>query len=145
MGYLDHTHSNTRLPKVAKRWIRVRGFYGPQKALIELRYPPKARRAKGWFYTPKTGKPIPINTAGFIAKEKQGKVSFSMPTPDGPIHIETTKVVYRYRPAKEWGLLGKLAKPWVGDPKTTTFRATITWPNGTETKGILEQAAISND
>ena len=34
---------------------------------------------------------------------------------------------------------------FVGDPKTTTFRATITWPNGTQTKGILEQAAIRDE
>ena len=145
MGYLDHTHSNTRLPKVADRWIRIRGFYGPRKVLVEMRYPPKTSRAKTWMYTANTQAPVTLNTGALLAKERRGQVSFSLPTAEGDVRIETTQVLYRYRPAKEWGLLGRLAKPWVGDPKTTTFRAKMTWPDGKTTLGILEQASIRND
>ena len=46
-GYLDHTRSNTRLPKVAMRWLRFRGFRGAQPVLAEVRYSPSGQ-VSGW-------------------------------------------------------------------------------------------------
>jgi hypothetical protein len=68
--------------------------------------------------------------------------SVHIQTPFG--EVKTTKRLYVYRPAKEWGLLGRVAKPWVGNPTTKTYQATITRTNGAKVLGILEHVTIKN-
>ncbi|MEE2789360.1 MAG: hypothetical protein VX589_18625 [Myxococcota bacterium] len=144
-AYLDHTRSNTRLPKVAKKWLRFRGFHGARPCLLALRFPPKAGALKGWIWTGRAGGPMGVKATDVSIDDTRSSPSVKVKTTAGVLASKTTSVVYRYRPAKEWGLLGRLAKPWVGDPETSTFKATLTWPDGTQTHGILERAAIEDD
>ena len=139
MGYLDHTRSNTRLPKIASRWLRFRGFKGTKRLLLEIRYDPKGR-ATGWQWLEGTPKPAALSLTGLKLNAKRDAVSLNSAVGT----LTTSSVIYRYRPAKEWGMLGRLAKPWVGDPETRTFRASLTLSDGQTIQGILEQAQIAN-
>ena len=139
MGYLDHTRSNTRLPKIASRWLRFRGFKGTKRLLLEIRYDPKGR-ATGWQWLEGTPKPAALSLTGLKLNAKRNAVSLNSEVGT----LTTSSVIYRYRPAKEWGMLGRLAKPWVGDPETRTFRASLTLSDGQTIQGILEQAQIAN-
>jgi len=139
MGYMDHSRSNTRLPKVASRWLRFRGFSGEKKCLVEIRYSPSGK-ARGWLWEEDSKRPTKLELSDLERSEKGDTLSFSF----GGNQVKTSALIYRYQPAKEWGLLGRLAKPWVGDPETRTYRATMTRADGTTTSGILEQSKITD-
>ena len=55
--------------------------------------------------------------------------------------MKATHVLYHYEPAKAYGVLGSLAKNWVGDPITQTYAGEITWPGGSA-KGVIEHILI---
>lgn len=138
MGYLDHSRSNTRLPKVAARWLRFRGFQGSKRVLLELRDDPSGK-VSGWRWVEGEAKPSPVQLGGLKVKASLKEVSVALSS----LSLKTSSLIYRYRPAKEWGVLGRLAKPWVGDPETRTFKATLTLPDGQTVSGILEHAQIA--
>ena len=137
-AYLDHTRSNTRLPKVASKWLRFRGFTGDKPTLIEIRYSPKGQPS-GWGWSRGDAKPTRLDLSGLKLHARRDAVRIELPIGV----LQTSALIYRYRPAKEWGVLGRLAKPWVGDPETRTFRATLTRPDGTKISGIFEHALIT--
>ena len=138
-AYLDHSRSNTRLPKAAKQWLRFRGFRGAKQVLLEYRQPPEGRTV-GWHWSP-GGQPE--QATGTLAIKFQG--SQERPTVSTALGtITTQKKLYAYRPAKEWGMLGKIAKPWVGDPVTTTYAATLKLGDGSMVTGILEHVKITD-
>lgn len=138
MGYLDHSRSNTRLPKVASRWLRFRGFVGTKRLLFELRNDPQGK-ATAWVWSEGEAKPSSAQLKALKVQATGKEVSVDWDT----FSLKTTSLLYRYRPAKEWGMLGRLAKPWVGDPETRTYRAILTLADGQKISGILEHAQIN--
>ncbi|MEE2755454.1 MAG: hypothetical protein VYA30_02280 [Myxococcota bacterium] len=138
-GYLDHSRSNTRLPKVAQQWVRFRGFVGADQVLIEYKKDADGKPT-GWIWKKSVGKPKAVPQSAYDVK-KFGS-GLKLATAVGT--IKTQKTLYAYRPAKEWGLLGKMAKPWVGDPITTTYAATLVNQDGTSISGILEYVKITD-
>ena len=139
MGYMDHTRSNTRLPKIASRWLRFRGLSGAKKTLMEIRYSPEGK-AQGWQWVEGKAAPEKIDLTGLRLSAQANALSFSI----GAHRVSTSELLYSYEPVKEWGFVGWLAKPWVGNPETRTFRATLALADGQEIRGILEESRLQN-
>ena len=161
-GYLDHGRSNTLMPKVAKGWFKFRGIVGETPIILEVRTAPNGSK-KGWIWHAlekgKWGKPKKLTTTELKswtlnlsrkAKLKGEDETTTEPMPQltlkwskggGSLEIKATKPLYRYEPAKAYGLMGRLAKSWVGDPITRTYEATAKWPQG-EAKGLIEYILI---
>ena len=57
-------------------------------------------------------------------------------------HHPTQNKLYAYRPAKEWGMLGRKTC-W--NPVTTTYAATLKLGDGSTVTGILEHVKITDD
>jgi len=137
--HLDHSRSNTLLPKVAGCWMRFRGFSGAAPALLQVRIPPQGKVSKAWTWPLANPAPATVDSSGV----QFGKTSAGLPKLTvGGYAVEPTKTVYRYRPTEAYGALGKLAAPWIGDPTTTTYSATATDPAGAQIAGILEVSEI---
>jgi hypothetical protein len=155
-GYLDHGRSNTLLPKVAKSWFRFRGFQGKTPVLFEFREGVKTKD-RAWIYANTDKTPQALNgkvmnswkidtSAKGVLKTKSGSKKVALPQasmqlPQGILIMKATDVLYHYEPAKAYGLLGSLAKNWVGDPITQTYVGEITWPGGSA-KGVIEHILI---
>ena len=137
--HLDHSRSNTLLPKVASCWMRFRGFSGAEPTLLQVRLPAGSAAPKAWSWPLSTAAPAAVPSSAV----KVGKASGGMPQfTVGAYAVKPTRTVYRYRPTEAYGALGKLAAPWIGDPTTTTYRASATGPAGVQITGILEVSEI---
>ncbi len=141
--YLDHARSTLLLPDVADSWYRFRGFYGPTPTLVEVRYGPKGESPKGWYWASPDTHPRPVS-GQILRNIDADKIGLKVPTDKGHMIITTERSLYVYRPTRQYGLMGKLVKPWVGDPKVTSFRAKMTLPNGSVIRGVLEQTVVSD-
>jgi hypothetical protein len=139
-AHLDHSRSNTLLPEVAQCWMRFRGFSGASPILLQVRMPPEGAPV-GWAWPLAEAAPRAVDAANltaFIGADGQPRLTVDGTTvsPDRPL--------YRYRPTEAYGALGRLAAPWIGDPTTTTYRATASVDGGT-VRGILEVSQIVAD
>ena len=91
----------------------------------------------------------PCQSSHGAAKPKLQGGTRSQPTGtgspfNGKVHAETQpQLLHRYRPVADYGLLGNLYKPWIGDPTTTTYHATVTLEDGTVIRGLYETAQIA--
>jgi hypothetical protein len=140
-GYLDHTRSNAILKNLANRWIRFRGFRGQSPVLFEVRYPPRGA-AQSWLWTQGSAKAI--KGSDIKVSGKAASLNITLKASIGSGKIKARKVIYRYQPAKQYGLLGRLAKPWVGNPKIITSQGELTLEDGTVVTGILEEARFAD-
>ena len=82
--------------------------------------------------------PQTVDLSGLNFQRGDGWASFVLPSGG----VSTTRELYAYRPAEQWGTLGALAKPLVGNPVTRTFAATQARAGGA-VKGILEYVEIN--
>ncbi|MEE2752166.1 MAG: hypothetical protein VX519_12110 [Myxococcota bacterium] len=138
-AHLDHSRSNTLLPKAASCWMRFRGFWGAEPALVQVRMPPQNRPPKAWTWPMANAAP----SAASAATVQVGKTAKGLPSLTvGDYALEATAKVYRYRPTEAYGALGRLAAPLIGDPTTTTYQAQGTSPGGAEISGILETLEV---
>ena len=141
--HLDHSRSNTLLPKVADCWMRFRGFSGSPPLLLQVRVPPGSATPSGWSWP--LDAPGPTAAApgqSTVGKTASGAHRFSVAGPAGTYAVAPTRQIYRYRPTESYGMVGKLAAPWIGDPTTTTYAAQATTPSGGTVTGILEVSEI---
>lgn len=141
-AYLDRTLSNVLLPDIADAWYRFRGFFGTQPVLIEIRFPPEKAKPVGWIWQGDGGRPTPLDSAIKLTKSKGG-IQLNFSQAGQTFTLRSTQRVYEYEPVKEHGIMGRLAKPWIGDPKISTFRAKMTGGKNGPVVGILEQADIN--
>lgn len=139
-AHLDHSRSNTLLPEVARCWMRFRGFSGTSPVLLQVRMPPHGPPT-GWVWPLSDGAPHAVDAAGITTDV----VADGLPrlTVDG-IAVSPDAQLYRYRPTEAYGALGRLAAPWIGDPTTTTYRASAS-VEGNTVRGILEVSQIVTD
>ena len=142
-AYMDHARSTLLLPDIAQSWYRFRGFYGPVPTLVEVRYGPKGEGPVGWIWTAPSLHPRPIK--GQVVRNIDGdRLGLKVPSPKGDLIITTEQNLFTYRPARQYGLIGRLAKPWVGDPKVVTYRAKLVRPDGSVIRGILERTQVED-
>ena len=140
-GFLDHTRSTAMPPDVASKWFHFRGFHGGSPAIVKLRLAPKAGSPSGWIWQSGEAKPSKVSGAK-LRGGKGGKPSASMKGLGGSCKVAATKKLFTYKPAEAYGVLGKMATTFIGETTTTTWRATLTKPDGTKVQGILEQTVI---
>ena len=62
--HLDHSRSNTLLPKVAGCWMRFRGFFGPAPILLQVRVPPDGAAPTGWAWPLSEGAATAVDAGG---------------------------------------------------------------------------------
>ena len=130
-GYaqLDHSRSNALLPDVAKGWYRFRGFRGSQPVFAQLRIAPNGEKT-GWVYDKTSSKEYALQGAN----TGTDSVLF---TELGGLVLSPVNIIYEYRPLESYGMLGSLAKAWIGNPVTRTYRGMTNF-QGEEILGILE-------
>ncbi len=138
-AHLDHSRSNALLPKVSACWLRFRGLNGATPILLQARVPARGVTHVGWSWSTTQGSP---KAAASITLGSQTVGSTTL-TVDG-IKVTPTSQIYRYRPTASYGMLGKLAAPWIGDPTTTTYNAKATTPAGATVTGVLEVSEIES-
>ena len=129
MGYLDHTRSTTMLPKIAAGWYRFRGYYGDTVMLVQARLPASGGAAQGFVWSVDG-----VTALSDFTVVGHAPIALAV----GDAQLVAAERIYQYKPAEQYGMLGDLAKPFVGDPTTTTYRATMTLPTGGEVRGTLE-------
>ena len=130
---LDHTRSNTILPKIAKGWYRYRGFDGETPILAQVRSTPKGKQI-GWVYDPSAKKVSTLLSATLNTESV-------LNTDNGALRVQPSKMIYEYRPLESYGIMGSVAKAFVGNPVTRTYHAVATW-KGSQSSGILEWVQI---
>ena len=130
-GYaqLDHSRSNALLPDIAKKWVRFRGFRGGTPFFAQLRVSPKGAK-KGWVYDYNNKKEFPISKVQLGADP-------TLTFENGNLVLTPASIIYEYRPLKSYGVLGSIAKTWVGNPITRTYRG-VTTVDGESIEGLLE-------
>ena len=131
---LDHTRSNLLLPKVAKGWFRFRGFQGEAPVLAQNRTSPK-KTSHSWLYDQGSQSSVDV------LKVQQNANGATFQLASGSLSITLQEQLYLYEPVKSYGTMGSLAKHFVGNPKTYTYRATATY-NGTQIQGIVEKTIV---
>ena len=137
-AYLDHTRSTALVPDLATRWIRFRGLKGERPTLIQIRNPPRGGKARGWVWSKGEKKITRLKSEEFTAEQSGDSFTLTVQTEQGPLKVSSSKTLFRYEPVKQYGVLGALAKSWVGNPLTTTWRASLERPSGERVDGILE-------
>jgi len=138
-AHLDHSRAKILLPKAADCWMRFRGFWGDAPSLLQVRIPPGSKKFQAWTWALSSPQPSAAPSSSVqIGKTAQGFPSLRA----GEYSLEATNKVYRYRPTEAYGALGRFAAPFIGDPTTTTYRATATGPGGETITGILETLEV---
>lgn len=134
-GYaqLDHSRSNALIPDVAKGWYRFRGFRGERPIFAQLRIAPDGTR-KGWVYDATSSKEYGV-------QRSQVGVDTILSSELGDIVLSPVNIIYEYRPLESYGMMGSLAKAWIGNPVTRTYRG-MSSVDGKEVFGILEIVQI---
>ena len=141
-AYLDHARSTALLPDVAARWFRFRGFYGGEPVLVQLRYPPKGGKPVGWIWEKGSAHPSKLASASITRKTVKSKNIIGFKHRSKSFEITTGEMIFEYKPVEEYGFLGTLAKPWVGNPVNTSFRA-VMLSDGLKLKGTLEYQELN--
>lgn len=141
--HIDHSRSNTLLPRVADCWMRFRGFTGAPPALLQLRVPPGSDAPEAWAWP--LDEAAPTEAVGVqLGTTSSGQHQLTLQSAAGTYAVTPTSQIYRYRPTEAYGVMGKLASPWIGDPTTTTYAARATDPSGAALTGILEVSEIKS-
>jgi len=142
--YLDRTRSTALLPDVASRWVRFKGFYGKTPFMMQIRYKPDRSFGEAWMYS-KDALLTKLPEGGFSITENSKQVGVALKGAPHFGDIQTTSLIHRYKPTAAYGVMGALAKPWVGDPTILTYRASFVGKDGVEVRGILEDSKIRDE
>jgi len=143
-GYIDHTRANCLIKNIAKRWIRFRGLNPKHPYSFQFHFPPTGNNITGWHWESAAKGPVALTAPTLVGGDAQHEGALHFNHEKGLIQLKTVKILHRYRPVADYGLLGILAKPWIGDPTTTTYHAEVTLPDGTVIPGLFEVAHISD-
>lgn len=141
-GYFDHTRSEALLPKVASNWVRFRGFYEGVPLVLQVRFAPNGELGDAWLWRKGDAKATRIIAAKRL---EQGETPrWELKTETHSLRIEADLLLYVYEPTKSYGLLGKLARPFVGNPKTSTYRGTMRSASLGSVRGTIEWSQIEH-
>ncbi|MEE2903176.1 MAG: hypothetical protein VYC39_12660 [Myxococcota bacterium] len=141
-AYLDHSRSTALMPNIASRWLRFRGLRSNESILFQIRYPSDSSKAPtGWVWS-NGSKIAPLTAKMFQAQIADNKVSVRGLTQPFEFEMLTKSLIYDYRPVKQYGMLGALAKPWIGNPINRTFRAQVRY-RGKIITGTIEYQELA--
>lgn len=148
-GYADHPRSKILPGKLARKWVRFRGLNGKDSKLVLIRYPSGSGKPVG-FYLEQGSDEVDLTR---VALKPGAKVKDDIRAwrvlldggDTGPWRINSGRLLYRYDPAAQHGMLGSLVGAFVGKPITYTYRAQLeSKKTKKRTSGILEITLISN-
>ncbi len=142
-GYIDHSRSNCLVPNIANRWIRFRGLDPKNPYLFQFHFPPDQQTITGWHWEAHANRPTALQSPKLQGGTRSQPTELQFHNGKTTVRLKTSKLLHRYRPVADYGLLGRLAKPWIGDPTTTTYHATVTLEDGTVISGLFETAQIA--
>ena len=152
VGILNHTRSTMLPPDVAKRWLKIYAFLPAQQEtqsgaplLIALRKPPEGGRASGWVWSKDAKNPRPLS-AGELKQFRPWLLKSVPHTAQlhlGKESIQLRKVrsLFTYEPVRQYGMMGRLAKSWVGDPINRMSLIEMT-RGGQKLLGLTEEIEI---
>jgi hypothetical protein len=135
---------------LAQHWIRFRGLMNDPKSaqskrtLIEMRIDPKGKRW-GWIWQEGQTKPRSLSAhdlKGFKIKSLKSKATLDLNLNAQPMTLKMGRKIYTYEPVRAYGMLGRLASSWIGDPLVRTYQAHLKIDQGLVIKGIIEHAWI---
>lgn len=138
-GYFDHTRSEALLPKVASNWVRFRGFYDGVPLVLQARFAPDGTLGDAWMWRKGERAPERILEAKRLTTAVP---QWEFKSAKHTLHVETGPKLYLYEPTKSYGLLGRLARPFVGNPKTHTYRAALQSASLGSVRGTVEWSQI---
>lgn len=139
---VDHTRQDARIKDLATRWIRFRGLSSTKPLLIQLRVPREGERVEGWIWEGADPAPRALDPMGIHLALEGGRPKVKIADAGRELEIELLAPLFVYRPIEAYGFLGRLAKPWVGDPVNTTYRARVIGPK-LEVRGTLEHQDLT--
>ncbi|MFZ9886291.1 MAG: hypothetical protein ACO3JL_02210 [Myxococcota bacterium] len=138
---VDRARTNAMMLDVAAEWFRFRGQHGDAPVLVQIRMPPHHGKPEGWLWA-RGQQPVSVMNHQLAAGKDAW--TWSVTTSGGTFTITRGTPIFRYRPAEQYGLLGKIARPFIGDPETRTYRGTLVGPDGQVTRGTLEHMRIQS-
>lgn len=138
-GYFDHTRSEALLPKVASNWVRFRGFYEGIPLVLQARFAPDGTLGDAWMWRQDAPRPERIVEAKRLHADTP---TWELKSAKHTLRVQTGPLLYVYEPTKSYGLLGRLARPFVGNPKTHTYRAVMQSDSLGSVRGTVEWSQI---
>lgn len=143
MMSLDHTRTTLLIPQVASAWFRFRGASRGQPLVIHARLTPEGKLAPGFVWLQGHARPEPLKGAEATIEDPDGLPHLRLDTERGESEIRAFERLFAFEPTKSFGLLGTLARPFVGNPVTRTYRAE--WRQGEQViPGTLEWSRIGD-
>jgi hypothetical protein len=138
-GYIDHTRSTIHPKDLATRWVRFRALRGDRPLLL------LGRQGQDGRYTPLwacEGRGHCRDYASFRV-ERQGDgnpPAFRVAVSGEPtsVDLRSGRLLYRDAPVEDLGVIGKLVRPFTGNPVTYVYRGEATDGGAAPIEGILE-------
>ncbi len=142
-GYADHSRSTVLPGKLARQWVRFRAVQSQDSKLFLIRFPPHARRATGWHWAEgATGRVSVARARTQSRKSKDGTRGWRVlvnTEGGGAWRLTSKKLLYRYAPVEERGLLGSIVGTLIGNPVTYTYTGVLEQKkSATKIRGIFE-------
>jgi hypothetical protein len=138
-GYVDHTRSTIPPKDLAARWVRFRALRG-DRALVIL-----GREGHDGRYTPLWACEEKGRCRDYAAfrVERQGggnapAFRVAVSGEREPVDIRSGRLLYRDAPVEDLGVLGKLVRPFTGNPVTYVYRGQAKDGGAAPVDGILE-------
>lgn len=141
-GYADHSRSTCYPKTLMHGWLRFRGFSEKCSTVVSVRLPPDKKDApSGYWWRQGTKAPETLQTLAVkLPPEKAQPVPFDVTVTSAqrPFNLRATQLLYRNAPLETHGFLGRMAKPFLGNPVTYTYGATLHDPTCGDITGVME-------
>jgi hypothetical protein len=136
-GYVDHTRSTVSPIDLAQRWIRFRALRGDRGLLLLCREGHDGRFDPMWACA---GAACRDYRRFKVDRSGGGAPSFHVALEGAadPIDIRSGRLIYRDAPIEELGMIGKVIRPFTGNPVTYVMRGRASEDGGPPVDGILE-------
>ena len=138
-GFVDHSRSTTLPGKLASRWVRFRVLDPDDPYLFLVRYPAGGGAAQAWAWRAGLAAPVSVERVKVGQKDQGDTPMFRAlaMVGDQTWKMTATKLIHRYAPVEEHGMLGALVGSVVGNPITYTYVARVE-AGGTPRTGLME-------
>jgi len=146
-GYADHSRSTLLPAKLAHQWVRFRGLNSKNSKLLLARQSKKDEPFEGWYWGQKSTKPTSFKEL-VLSNQTIDNIqhwNINVTNRASSYKIKTEKLLIRYAPMEDKGVLAKMLSFFMGNPVTYTYRAKLISDDGVELPGILEIAKINGE
>ena len=151
-GVLNHTRSTLLPPKTARRWLKfytlssMKGSEDAPPALVTVRLPPKSGQPTGWTWS--HGESRPRKLSAQELKQLKPWITKGVPSEGTlkldhgePLALKRLRRIFTYEPVRQYGMMGRLAKRWIGDPINKMTLVKVKRGSGT-LLGVTEEIEI---